>query len=123
MDKSIDKAVPKAKTAEKLDVETQIKIKCQEYGIPFDVVLAIAMLETGHFSSDAYLHGNNVGGLSVDEVPMTFTTLEDGVECFVENLATNYFDQGLTTPEEIGEKYCPVSKDWANVVRSLMEEI
>lgn len=54
---------------------------------------------------------------------MTFTTLEEGVECFVENLATNYFYEGLTTPEEIGEKYCPVSKEWANVVRSLMEEI
>jgi len=121
VDKSIKKAVSPSKN-EKLDVETQIKIKCQEYGIPFDVVLAIARLETGHFSSDAYLYGNNVGGLSVDEVLMTFTTLEEGVECFVENLATYYFDQGLTTPEEIGKKYCPCNDNWARTVEQIMEE-
>lgn len=53
---------------------------------------------------------------------MTFTTLEDGVECFVENLATNYFYEGLTTPEEIGKKYCPCNDSWARTVEQIMEE-
>ena len=72
-----------------------------------------------HFTSDAYLSGNNVGGLSDNEVPRSYVTLEEGVTAFIKCLK-EYFDAGLTTPEEIGRYYCPVNSSWAEVVNELM---
>ena len=103
-----------------LTVEEQIELKCDEYDIPSDIPLAIARLETGHFTSRAYKEGNNVGGMSIDEQPISYETLEEGVEAFVENLAENYFEEGLDTPEKIGKKYCPANEQWAEIVKELM---
>lgn len=103
-----------------LTVEEQIKAYCEVYRVPYDVVLAIARLETGWFKSYAYVYGNNPGGLSVNEVPMSFSTLEEGVDAFVGNLARNYFAIGLYTPEQIGQKYCPNNPEWADMVQQLM---
>lgn len=107
-------------TVEELSIEEMIRNACAEYGINYEIVLAIARLETGWFKSDAYLYGNNPGGLSINEVPKAFDTKEEGVDAFVSNLANNYFALGLDTPEEIGAKYCPVNPDWAVIVRELM---
>lgn len=101
-------------------IESKIIEACNRYGIDSYIVLAIARLETGNFTSYAYLVGNNPGGMSVNEVPIIYASIEEGVEAMVSNLAHNYFAIGLTTPELIGQKYCPVNPNWANMVRSLM---
>lgn len=101
-------------------IEEKLAIACDIYGVPYDIILAIARLETGWFSSDAYIYGNNPGGMSVNEVPIAYSSLDEGVEAMVSNLAENYFGIGLTTPEEIGSKYCPINPDWPVVVRELM---
>lgn len=101
-------------------IESRIIEACNRYGIDSSIVLAIARLETGNFTSHAYLVGNNPGGMSVNEVPIIYSSIEQGVEAMVSNLANNYFAIGLTTPELIGQKYCPVNPNWANMVRSLM---
>ena len=101
-------------------VEEMIQVACEYYGIDHRIPLAIAKLETGHFTSAAYLQGNNVGGMSVNEVPMSFDSLPEGVDAYVKNLTDNYFAIGLDTPEEIGRKYCPVNPQWAETVRGLM---
>ena len=101
-------------------IEEKLAIACDIYGVPYDIVLAIARLETGWFKSDAYIYGNNPGGMSINEVPITYSSLDEGVEAMVSNLAENYFGIGLTTPEEIGSKYCPINPDWPVVVRELM---
>lgn len=102
-------------------VQEMIMMACEEYGIDHEIAMAIAKLETGHFTSEAFLKGNNVGGLSDNEVPRTYSTIEEGVNEFVENLARNYFAKGLTTPEEISGKYCPGNAEsWADQVRALM---
>lgn len=104
-----------------LPIEEKIAVTCDKYGIPSDIVLAIARLETGHFKSRAYLEYNNPGGMSIREVPIKYDTIEEGVEAFVSNLANNYFAIGLTTPEAIGKKYCPANYDhWVNIVTQLM---
>lgn len=106
-----------------LTAERMISITCQAHGIEPEIPLAIAKLETGHFTSDAFRDGNNVGGMSVNEIPFTYKNLKKGVEAFVLNLADNYFAQGLTTPEAIGKKYCPVNAEgWSRAVRKLMKE-
>lgn len=101
-------------------IESKIVEACNRYGIDSSIVLGIARLETGNFTSYAYLVGNNPGGMSVNEVPITYSSIEEGVEAMVSNLAHNYFAIGLTTPELISQKYCPVNPNWANMVRSLI---
>ena len=58
--------------------------------------------------------------MSINEVPIYYESLEEGIEAFVKNLAENYFRQGLTTVDEIGEKYCPGNTEWASIVKELM---
>ena len=101
-------------------IESKIVEACNRYRIDSSVVLGIARLETGNFTSYAYLVGNNPGGMSVNEVPIFYGSIEEGVEAMVSNLAHNYFAIGLTTPELIGQKYCPVNQNWAYLVRNLM---
>lgn len=101
-------------------IEEKLAIACDIYDVPYDIVLAIARLETGWFKSDAYIYGNNPGGMSINEVPIVYSSIDEGVEAMVGNLAENYFGIGLTTPEEIGSKYCPINPDWPVVVRELM---
>lgn len=101
-------------------IESKIVEACNRYRIDSSIVLGIARLETGNFTSYAYLVGNNPGGMSVNEVPIFYDSIEEGVEDMVSNLAHNYFAIGLTTPELIGQKYCPVNQNWAYLVRNLM---
>lgn len=103
-----------------LPIEEKIRLACERYSVDYRIVLAIARLETGWFKSSAFLNQNNPGGLSRNEIPMSFSTQEEGVEAFVSNLKTNYFDQGLDSPSKIGTKYCPVNPQWASMVERLM---
>lgn len=101
--------------------QEMIEESCKKYGVDPELAVAIARLETGHFTSEAFLKGNNVGGLSENEIPLSFETIEEGVDRFISNLARNYFAKGLTTPEEISGKYCPGNAgSWAEQVRALM---
>ena len=101
--------------------QEMIEESCEKYGVDPELAVAIARLEMGHFTSEAFLKGNNVGGLSENEIPLSFETIEEGVDRFISNLARNYFAKGLTTPEEISGKYCPGNAgSWAEQVRALM---
>ena len=103
-------------------VEGMIIVACQYYGVDPDIALAIARLETGNFTSDAFRYCNNVGGLSINEEPITYKSLEDGVDAFVGNLARKYLGNGFVTVEEISKRYCPVNaKAWAEAVIEMMK--
>lgn len=105
-----------------LTVQEQIAEKCLEYEVDPEIALAIARLETGHFTSDAFTEYNNVGGLSVNEQPIQYSTLDSGIEAFVINLAI-YKESGLVTVEEIGTRWCPVNyESWVYNVNKIMEE-
>ena len=101
-------------------VEELIFNTCSEYSVSYDICLAIARLETGWFTSDAYIYNNNPGGMMYRGAVMSFDSVKSGVEAFISNLAENYFYIGLDTPELIGPKYCPGSQHWIDQVRSLM---
>lgn len=102
-------------------VQDLIVQACRDHGIDPSIPLAISRLETGNWTSSAFTECNNVGGLSVDDVPLSYETLEQGVDAFVSNLAENYFGIGLDTVEEIAPKYCPPNvEEWARVVNELM---
>lgn len=105
---------------ESMYIEERIKKACDEYGVPFNIVLAIARLETGWFTSPAFVNGNNPGGLCSNGSLISFASVDEGVDKFVSNLANNYFAVGLNTPELIGPKYCPGSQSWIDQVEEMM---
>lgn len=110
----------KPEEPEELTTEELIIRESTAAGIDPSVAVAISRLETGHWTSDAYIYHNNVGGLSDNEVPRSYPTIEDGVKAFVECLVT-YWEKGLTTPELIEPVYCPPSDgEWAAKVRAFM---
>ena len=119
----VKKAEEEAKKAESEEktVQELIYEACSKYGVEYKLALAIATLETGHFKSDAYIYGNNPGGMSINEVPISYSTREEGVDAFVSNLVT-YYEKGLTTPETIGSVYCPPNaSNWCASVTKIME--
>ena len=110
----------KPEEPEELTTEELIIRESTVAGIDPSVAVAISRLETGHWTSDAYIYHNNVGGLSDNEIPRSYPTVEDGVTAFVECLVT-YWEKGLTTPELMEPVYNPLSNgEWSRAVRSLM---
>ena len=104
-------------------VEEMICMECDKYDIDAQLAMAIARLETGNFTSEVFTELHNVGGMSRDEEPIGFVSLERGVEAFVKNLYHNYYLHDLDTVEEIAEKYCPVNAEqWAESVNAIMNE-
>jgi hypothetical protein len=93
----------------KLDeVSCKIKEVAKYYGVDYNLAIAISIHETGRYTSKAFKELNNVGGNFSKGSLMDFDTLEEGIDFFVGNLKRNYIDMGLTSIEEIGNKYCPV---------------
>lgn len=85
------------------------------------LAFAISRLETGNFTSKAYLSGN-WGGLSVNEVPIDYHgDFYKGLEEYI-NLLIRYEEQGYDTPEKIGAKWCPLNPEWAKLVNQIMQE-
>ena len=112
---------PEEPVEKPLTTEELIIRESEAAGIDPKVAVAISRLETGHWTSYAYVYCNNVGGLSDNEVPRSYATVEDGVKAFVECLVS-YWEKGLTTPELIEPVYNPLSNgEWSRAVRSLMK--
>lgn len=107
-----------------------------KYGSEYDVdpalVVAICMSETGRGTSTAVTKRNNPGGLMGNGGGFSFDTLEEGIEAMIENLSRNYIKMGLTTPETIQPKYCPVgasndptglNNNWLTTVNFFLDEL
>ncbi len=101
-------------------MEEKIKIACNIYGADYDITLAIGRYETGWWKSYACTVKNNPGGMSRNEVPIYYDTIDEGINAWVQNLANNYFAIGLDTSEKIAEKYCPNNSDYASYLRKMM---
>lgn len=117
-----------AMEAEKCNVEYIPSVQeliintCKDYGVDSDLAIAIARLETGNWSSDAFAQ-NNVGGLKEEIagewVSMSFNTLENGVGAFVRTLK----NIGTDNMERLAEIYCPHNpNDWMVSVNELLKE-
>lgn len=101
-------------------MEDKIRIACDIYGADYNITLAIGRYETGWWSSYACTVKNNPGGMSRNEVPIYYDTIDEGIDAWVQNLANNYFAIGLDTPEKIAEKYCPNNSGYASYLRKMM---
>lgn len=102
--------------------EEKFKIAASVYDVDFNMLYAIAKLETGNFTSGLFVNNNNPGGMRGSSGWMSFDSEFEGIMEMARLLRYYYLDQGLTTLEEIGSKYCPdTAENWAGKVRSLME--
>lgn len=93
------------------EVSCKIKKVAQDYGVDWRLAIAISMHETGKYTSVAFKEMNNVGGNFKSGSLMTFGSLDEGIEFFVNNLKTKYIDLGLDTIEEISVKYAPIGAE------------
>lgn len=98
-------------------------------GIDPYLAVAISLHETGckWNCSTLLKQCNNVGGMKGSPgcnggSYKAFSSLEEGINAYMNNLYKNYFSMGLTTPEAIGPKYA-ASKTWASQVNNYINEI
>jgi len=97
-----------------------------EMGVDPYMATAIMLHETGCKWGCSYLVNscNNVGGQKGTGCGSYsyFNSLDEGITAFIDNLARNYINYGLTTPEEINPKYAE-DPNWAKNVNKYIEII
>lgn len=97
-----------------------------EKGVDPYIATAIILHETGCTWSCSNLVNscNNVGGQKGSGCGSYryFSTLEEGIKGFIDNLAKNYFSKGLTTPEQINKKYAE-DQTWYQKINSYVTKI
>ena len=92
------------------EVSCKIKKVAQDYGVDWILAIAISKHETWDYTSYIFKHQNNVGGLwnGIKGEFYSYETLDAGIEAYISNLKTNYYDEGRTTIETIQPKYAPI---------------
>ncbi len=85
------------------------------------LAIAISRLETGHYTSEAFLRGHNFGGITVTSGVKSFDTVQEGLYRFI-NLLEWYQSKGMDTAEKMQPVYCPPNKHWDEVVNSLYKK-
>lgn len=93
------------------EITLKIKKTAEKYEVDWKLVVAIARLETGNYTSYLFINKNNVGGNYVDGEFLSFATLEAGIDYFVSNLKRVYIDEGKVTLEEMQPKYAPIGAE------------
>lgn len=95
-----------------------------QYGFDWTLLPAIAMQESSGGKvtpDDSY---NAWGWAVYGSTAKKFTSWEDAIERVARGLKTDYLDQGLVTPEQIMQRYCPRSiakgGSWAKGVEYFM---
>ena len=86
------------------------------------LAIAISRLETGHYTSNAFVNGNNFGGMTGSDGVMSFSSLSDGLDRYVTMLEW-YYDNNMDTPSKMQSTYCPPNEDWDNIVSSIYSEL
>ena len=102
-----------------------IATRCLELGINPYLAIAIMMHETGCNAKCSNLakNYNNVGGMRGRSGWQKFSSLEAGINGFLNNLYKNYYKYGLNTPEKMYKKYAEGSTSWPTKVNNYIEKI
>lgn len=97
-----------------------------EKGVDPYLAVAISMEETGckWGCSNLVVSCNNVGGMKGSGCGeyAAFSTIDDGIKAFIDNIERNYVAYGLTTAETMNPKYAENPK-WASNVNAYIEQI
>lgn len=102
-----------------------IATKSLSLGVDPYMAVAIMLHETGcKWTCSKLARVNyNVGGMRGASGWQKFSSIEAGIDGFLNNLSKNYIKKGLTTPETIVKKYAPGSTSWAGKIRKYMREV
>lgn len=98
-----------------------------QYLLDYRLLVAIAQQES-NLCKKVPENSYNCWGWGVHERgTLKFNSFEESIETVAKGLKVRYLDQGLTTPEEIMAKYCPLSLEkggsWASGVNQFMEDL
>jgi len=100
-----------------------LKYACELEGVNnYKLCIAVSRLETGNWSSYAFVYGHNWGGLTSSKGVMEFDTEVDGLLAYIDCFKS-YESKGLTTAEEMQSIYCPGNSRWAELVNQIMKEV
>lgn len=99
-----------------------ISLRAEEEGVVPELAAAISRLETGNWTSDAFVFGHNFGGLMGPSGLIQYETEQDGLDAYMRCLKW-YQEKGMLTPEGMASVYCPGDSQWAELVREIMLEI
>ena len=95
-------------------------------GVDPYVATAIMLHETGceWGCSSLVKKCNNVGGQKGSGCGSyaSFSSLDNGIKRFIDNLSRNYYAKGLNTPEKMNSKYAE-SKTWSTKVNAYVKKI
>lgn len=107
-----------------LTTEEMFLIGCEIYQLDFYLVYAIAIHETGWFTSNLFVNHNNPGGIKTNGGWAHYNSKFEGIISMCSLLKNYYINMNLTTPELIGKKYCPdTASDWTLKVNQLMNQL
>lgn len=84
------------------------------------LAISISRLETGHYTSRAFVEGYNFGGITGNSGVKSFNSLNEGLEKYI-SLLEWYHAADMDTPEKMQPVYCPPNESWDEVVNSIYE--
>lgn len=93
------------------DIECKIFKTAKKHGLSTNqgyMLMAISKHETGNWSSSIFKNYHNMGGIIGSHGFRQYSSLDEGIEDFVNLLDKYYINNGRNTIELIGAKYCPV---------------
>lgn len=95
-----------------------------QMGVDPYLALAIMLHETGceWTCSRLVVANNNVGGMRGSNGYLAFSTLDEGIRAFINNLNKNYVQYGLTTAKAMNSKYAE-NPNWHTAVNRYIERI
>ena len=93
------------------------------YGIEAELLMAIEILETGHYTSTLYKAQNNTWGARYNGEYKSFDSPKQSTMELARCLKMNYLNQGLVTLTEIGKVYCPDDPEWGAKVNKIYMEL
>ena len=93
----------------------------QKYGVSATFAKAVAIQESGWFTSNGYKNKNNPFGITSKGKLKRFDSVDESIDYFGSLLSSDKY-KGMSI-EEIGKVYCPNDDKWARDVRWIMRRI
>lgn len=93
----------------------------QKYVVSASFAKAVAIQESGWFTSNGYKNKNNPFGITSKGKLKRFDSVDESIDYFGNLLSSEQY-KGKSI-EEIGKVYCPTDKDWARDVRWIMRRV
>lgn len=112
-----------------LEVALAIEISCKRYDMPFETVLAIAILESNYGESDIARQKRNFFGIAAyDESPESASdfsslSLEQAINEQICILKKDYFDKYQNNLDEISKVYCRNSDFWLEEIQWFINDL